>query len=187
MISRPYATLNLASLLKRSPLEGDEVAGEGLLEPSSELLLRSGVKVAAPLEWRLAVRATGGEEEFLLEGEVAGTAVLECRRCLSEVETEIETAFLYPMVYRPGAKGLVLRERDDEDSEEVLVFGQPEVDFADVLVEMFALDLPLTVLCRAECKGLSSEGINLNEHPEAEKIEVRKQDSPFSALKDFEV
>jgi uncharacterized metal-binding protein YceD (DUF177 family) len=53
--------------------------------------------------------------------------------------------------------------------------------------EMFAVDLPLTVLCRVECKGLSSEGVNLNEHPEAEKIEARKKDSPFSALRDFEV
>jgi glycosyltransferase involved in cell wall biosynthesis len=69
MVSRPYATLNLASLLKRSPLEGDEVAGEGLLEPSEELLARSGIEVAGPLEWSLVVRATGGLADTIVDME----------------------------------------------------------------------------------------------------------------------
>lgn len=179
----------MASLLKRSPLHGgeDEVGGEGLLTPNDDILARSGVRLAGPLSWRLTVRSTGGDDDFLLDGEVFGKTVLECRRCLSEVETMVATDLLYPMAYRPGNKGVKLSE--DKENAEILVFGQPEVDFADLLTEIYAVDLPLTALCKEACLGLSADGINLNEHPEAkEKADTgQRKDSPFNLLKDLEL
>ncbi len=184
MVSHADATLNLASLLKTSPARGgeDEVSGEGLLQPSAALLEHSGITLAGPLDWQLTVRRAGGENDFLLDGEVSGTVVLECRRCLTEVEADVAADLLYAMAYRASVKGLKLTE--DAESGEILLFGQPEVDFAELLTEVLAVDLPLAVLCQEECRGLSEAGVNLNEHPEAAGDEGREneQESPFKSL-----
>jgi uncharacterized protein len=83
-----------------------------------------------------------------------------------------------------------LRESKGED---VLVFQRPDVDFGDLLLEMLAVELPLTVLCREDCKGLSLDGINLNEYPEAaeqdtqDNTENDTNESPFAVLRDLDV
>jgi uncharacterized metal-binding protein YceD (DUF177 family) len=180
MVSHADATLNLASLLKTSPARGgeDEVSGEGLLQPSAALLEHSGITLAGPLDWQLTVRRAGGENDFLLDGEVSGTV---------EVEADVAADLLYAMAYRASVKGLKLTE--DAESGEILLFGQPEVDFAELLTEVLAVDLPLAVLCQEECRGLSEAGVNLNEHPEAAGDEAREneQESPFKSLKDIKL
>ena len=97
---------------------------------------------------------------------MAGQVVQECRRCLTEVESPVRSSLIYPMLYRPrkGGEVLTLQENDDED--DTLVFSQPEVDFAPLLVQVFAIESPLTVLCKEDCLGLSLDGVNLNDHPE---------------------
>lgn len=188
MATRPDATLNLAALLRHAPGAEDEVYGEGLLEPEAASLDELGLRLGSPLAWELTVRATGGDE-FLLDGEVAGTALLECRRCLDEVATEVRSELIYPMLYRPGTEALALIE-EREDGEDLLVFGRPTVDFAPLLAQVFAIDLPLTVLCDENCKGLSAEGVNLNHHPEAAPPEPpgdERNESPFAALKDLDL
>jgi len=186
MVSRQDATLNLASLLKHD-LEA-EVEGEGLLAPTKALLEADGLRLSAPLAWHLTVRGTGGDDDFILTGEVSGSAVQECRRCLTEVQTSLRADLIYPMVYRPGKGrgGLTLLEGDDE--EDVLVFSQPQVDFAPLLAQVFAIDVPLTVLCMETCRGLSVDGVNLNEHPEHEAVrQEQERASPFSALRDLDL
>jgi uncharacterized protein len=69
------------------------------------------------------------------------------------------------MSYRPSEQPLRLEELEEEE-EELLVFGQPEVDFAPLLTELVAIEVPLTALCREDCRGLNEDGVNLNEHPE---------------------
>ena len=63
------------------------------------------------------------------------------------------------MLYRPqkGSKALKIVEQDDDD---VLVFSQPEVDFAPLLAQVFAIESPLTVLCREDCRGLSLDELS---------------------------
>ncbi len=165
MQSRRDAILNLASLLHHAPGSESEVEAEGLLEPSPELLVADGLSLDGPAEWELRVINTGGDDDFVVDGEVRGTALLECRRCLTEVPVDLETDFVYPMVYRPSDKPLRLEELGD-DEEELLVFGQPEVDFAPLLTELLAIEVPITALCKDDCLGLSEDGVNLNEHPE---------------------
>lgn len=189
MDSRQEVTLNLASLLKRDVTAGDEVEASGQLMPPQELLDADGLRLEEPLSWELSVRATG-EDEFLLMGSVEGVAIQECRRCLTDVETEIYADLIYPMAYRPGKGKLELVEVG-EDDEELLVFGKPEVDFAELLTQVAAIDMPLTALCQAACKGLSLDGVNLNEHPDHEDREERANDpvqsSPFAVLKDLDL
>jgi uncharacterized protein len=181
---RDTATLNLAKLILQNG-QDFEVEDEGLLMPSNDILEADGLRLKEPIHWQLTVRDTGGDGNFLLEGHATTTAIVECRRCLTDVPTEIATEFYYPMIYRPGPAELKLLETNDED-DETLLFGKPQVDFAEIITQLVALELPL--LCKEDCKGLSPEGVNLNEHPEAEKkLEEAEPDSPFAALKDLKL
>ncbi len=190
MVSRQDATLNLASLIKHSLEAGGEVSGSGLLLPSDAQLAEDGLRLAAPLNWELSVRTTGGDDDYLLSGNVSGTAIMECRRCLTDVKTKVRAELIYSMSYQPGSKELKLVETG-EDDEDRLVFGQPEVDFAPLLRQIFAIELPATVLCQESCKGLSLDGVNLNEFPEhkapATDNNADKDKPPFAALKDFKL
>jgi uncharacterized protein len=189
MVARRDAQLNLTSLLRQAPGSDDEVVGEGLLDPTPDLLEADGLRLAAPVSWSLTVSRMGGDDDdFLVQGEVAGDVVLECRRCLTDVAVPVETSFLYPMVYRPSDE-VVLALSEEADEEDLLVFGQPVVDFAPMLLQVLAIDVPITALCREDCKGLSLDGVNLNEHPEhaAASAARTEPDSPFAALKDLDL
>lgn len=190
MQSRSDATLNLSALLTHAPGAPLEVRGEGLLEPEQVLLDSDGLTLAGPLSWELMVVNTGGDDDFVLEGSVRGTTIAECRRCLTDVETEVKASFVYPMRYQPSDKPLTLDEIDEEGEDDVLVFGAPEVDFGPFLTQMLAIEQPLTVLCKDACLGLNEEGVNLNDHPElapAAKREETSQRSPFEALRDIDL
>jgi uncharacterized protein len=165
----------------------DELAVEGELTPGEALLSADDLRLSGPLHWSLRVTNTGGDDDFVVVGRVVGTALMECRRCLSEVPTRVDAALVYPMVYRPGDPGpLAMTEGEEQD--ELLVFAHPEVDFAALLTQLFAIDLPLTVLCRQDCRGLSVDGVNLNEHPEHRPAATRgDRPSPFDALKDLDI
>lgn len=203
MVSRQDALLNLSSLLTHTPGAPSEVEGQGRLMPTDAQLAEDGLRLAEPIAWSVTVRGTGGDDDFIAEGEATGTAVLECRRCLTDVPTTVTAEFLYPMAYKPGqATGLTLIEtppagEDDEPlaqaeaGEDVLAFGRPEVDFAPLIRQVFAIDLPLTVLCKEDCRGLSIDGVNLNEHPdhrpEGAEDEAPRPPSPFAVLSDLDV
>jgi uncharacterized protein len=187
MQARRDAILNLSSLLHHSPGSEIEVEAEGLLVPTDDLLQADGLTLSGPLEWNVRVFNTGGDDDFIVDGDVSGVAVLECRRCLTDVEVDVETEFVYPMLYRPSDLPMTLDELDD-DEEERLVFGNPQVDFAPLLTQLFAIEVPLTALCKPDCLGLDEDGVNLNEHPErapsAAARTVSPQPSPFADLEE---
>ncbi len=190
MVARRDALVNLASLLRSARGSDDEVFEEGLLEPDEEAQVADDVHLAEPLTWSLTVRRTGGDDEdFFVEGSVAGTAVLPCRRCLVDVPVEVEAEFLYLMRHRHSDDPAIVLAEDDDVAEDVLEFGKPLVDFAPLLRQVFAIDVPLTALCREDCKGLSLDGVNLNEHPEAATPADpgTRAPSPFAALGDLKV
>lgn len=182
------ATLNLATLLKFDPELGEEVRGEGEFIPSAELQGADGLRVTSPLNWQLTVRASGGDD-YILSGSVSGSVTQECRRCLTDVETPVRSSLIYPMVYRPRKGGEVLKLLEDDDEDDTLVFSQPEVDFAPLLTQVFAIETPLTVLCKDDCRGLSLDGVNLNDYPEhaAPVQPERSVPSPFASLKDIDL
>lgn len=102
---------------------------------------------------------------------------MPCRRCLQPVSVPSESDFLYEMEYRPGGPGLDMVQVDDE---ELLVFGRPEVDFAEMLTEIYAVDLPLTAVCPPDrpCEDLAGQFGTDHTH------EARR--SPFASLEDFD-
>jgi uncharacterized protein len=190
MAARPDAQLNLTSILRQAPGSDDEVFEEGLLDPPAALLEADGLRIPAPLAWSLTVRRTGGDDEdFLLEGEVEGSVLLECRRCVRDVTVEVHSDLFFLMRHNPSQTEPLRVEGDDEIDDDVLVFGPPVVDFAPLLLQFLAIDVPLTALCREDCKGLSIDGVDLNEHPDHVPAGERpvEPDSPFSALKDLDL
>ena len=190
MVARRDATLNLASLLRHAPGADADIEAEGLLAPDEETLEAVGLQLDGPIAWELTVRGTGGDDDYLLDGRVSGWAVQECRRCLTAVASEVDTSFIYQMVYRPGTGPLTLIEVG-EDNEDLLSFGRPEVDFAPLLTQIFAVEQPLAVLCRDDCKGLSLDGVDLNHHPDhvepTETEAPQSASSPFASLKDLDL
>ena len=135
------------------------------------------VSFKALLEYELTVRNAGGDDDFILTGQVSGTAIMPCRRCLEPVEVPSTSDFVFPLEYRPGVEGLEITPV--EEDEELLVFGHPEVDFAQMMTEIFGADLPLTVACADETKCV----------PLAERYAEREKarTSPFSQLENFDV
>lgn len=188
MLSDYHATLNLAQLLRNSADTPDEVTGNGQLATEIGQLKDLGLQVEGPLIWELVVRNIGGDDDFLVDGNVKGTALLDCRRCLQKVPANIASDFFYPMNYVPGTTHLTLAELGDgKEDEDLLIFGQPEVDFGPMLIQLFAIELPLTALCRENCKGLSLDGINLNDHPEMVEDSKSSKSSVFAVLKDLDL
>jgi len=187
MVSRRDATMNLAALLRHSPGADDDVSAEGALEPDDEVLQALALRLDGPIEWSLQVINAGGDDDFVVTGDAHGTAVLECRRCLTDVSTDVQTSLVYAMRYRPG-DATEVQLVDDEAGEDVLEFAQPLVDFAPLLAQVFAIEQPLTVLCREDCRGLSIDGVNLNDHPDHVADErVQEKASPFEKLKDIDL
>jgi uncharacterized protein len=188
MLSYSDATLNLAQLLRHNPDSPDEVKGNGQLTTEAEQFKELGIQLENPLIWHLVVRNIGGDDDFFVEGNIKGTALLDCRRCLQKVPSKIASEFFYPMNYVPGTTQLTLAELGDgKEDEDLLVFGQTEVDFGPMLIQLFAIDLPLTVLCKESCRGLSLDGVNLNDHPEMVENPKSGNPSVFAVLKDLDL
>ena len=144
--------------------------------PLAEELAEDGLRLATPLTWHVTVQSTGGDDDYFVDGSVHGSVVMECRRCLEDVEVPVQADFVYELLYHAGkVEALTLLESPldgggiDEDvalAEDHLVFGRPVVDFAPLLRQVFAIEQPLTVVCDEACRGLSIDGVNLNEHPD---------------------
>lgn len=173
--SESGAFLNLSSLLTHDLTTGGEVEGAGTFMPEPQWHSDE-VRFEKPIEYRLSVRSSGGDE-FIMEGEATGEAIIACRRCLEGVEVESRSRFLYPMKYRPAKPGLEMVF--DEEEDEVLMFGRPEVDFAEMITEIFSVDLPLAVEC--------PEGVSCERLSERYAEPAANNKSPFAALEDFDV
>jgi len=148
--------INVARLLR----EGGSVTAQGTLFGS----LTSGIH-SLPIEhldWKVEVQAVG-YLEFWLSARLKGVALLECSRCLEPAPTPLEAHFETLLRYQAGLKEPELLEEEDED---ILLFGNPQIDLSPILYEAFSLELPLTALCRPDCQGLCPVcGANLNLHP----------------------
>lgn len=96
----------------------------------------------------LRVRATLAEDGGVrVVGRVGGAAALECRRCLSPVRCEIESAleawFRRDELVGPEEEGVWAFDREAS-----------EIDLRQALREEVWLTVPQFVLCRPDCRGL---------------------------------
>lgn len=109
----------------------------------------------SPLAVRLEAQQAG--PDVVVRGEVVGTFVRECRRCLEPVEVEVEEEL--GRLYREGT------DLAEEESEDVLPLPRSaELDLSGPVREQVLLGVPQYVNCRPDCRGLCPKcGTNLNE------------------------
>ena len=112
-----------------------------------------------------AIRVTGrlsraGEGRFYFSGALAGTAVGECRRCLTDVSTPV--ALDVHLIF--AEEGL----DDEEDTSDAYLFdpGAWSLDLRPAVREEWLLAAPAFPVCREDCKGLCPRcGADLNAGP----------------------
>ncbi|RJP48231.1 MAG: DUF177 domain-containing protein [Anaerolineaceae bacterium] len=111
---------------------------------------------------------------LIVQADFSAETTLECVRCLTEFEHELTWSFteLYAFDKRSITESGLLLPDD------------AHLDMALLLREYALLEIPISPLCKPDCKGLCAEcGENLNEkdcgHRPAEP------DSPFAKLKDL--
>lgn len=160
--------------IREDGLELDEPIAQELLDAA---LLGEGkdtgfrARTGSRLKARLS-RVSGG---VLLEGEVVARLGSPCKRCLAEVAVELPVSFTLNLVPRqpqsfpgsPEGEDDIKVERGgsfsfDEAEEEL--FDGKTIELDPILREQILLGLPVSVLCREDCRGLCAVcGQNLNE------------------------
>ena len=185
--------INLASLL-RAP--GDlSVRGELDHLEYEQGGVRQRLDFGGPAPFQISVN-TVGSEDFWLSGSFQPTLQLDCARCLRPTELPLSLKLGTLMRYLPSASAPHLEE--GEGGEELLVFGDPNVDLSEYLAEATLMSAPLSVLHDPNCKGLCQVcGTDLNdhtcEHAAAVPIEdlpeapLHARQTPFAALKDLQL
>lgn len=162
-------TLSLAAVSRGEVDVRDEVA------PDDPLWDATGLDLQEPLRVQLRAQQVG--DGVLVRGRISTRLVLECRRCLKEVPTEVDAPV--DMLYEP-------LERVEEDELGGEVYPIPsrtgELDLGPALREQLLLQVPDFVVCDEACRGLCAQcGANLNETTCS--CAPEESGSPWDALK----
>lgn len=92
--------------------------------------------------------SAAGDDRFYFSGTIAGTAELECRRCLTDVIVDVggEVHFLFAPVGDPTT----------EDDPDVFTYdpASRELNIAPAVREQWLLEVPAFAQCKEDCKGL---------------------------------
>ena len=191
--------VHLGSLLRTA----DDAHASGEL---NELTYHQGktaqtLRFARPAHYSVDINSLGGDEMYL-QGTFTPPIVMECARCLREVDVPLTLKLGMLMRYDPSVDRPYIDEA--ESGEEILLFGDPDLDLSGYLAETTLLAAPLSVLHTPECKGLCQVcGHDLNEGPcehmaqvPIEEIDdelgipegtVHAKQNPFAALKDLDL
>lgn len=129
-----------------------------------------------------AVKFTRTKNGVLARTTAAGEVEVECVRCLTPFNQPVDVAFdeeYYATVH--PTTGAPLPEPEEEDM--FRINSSHLLDLGDAIREYALLALPIAPTCRADCRGLSITGINLNEQPEADTVDDEPIDERLAALK----
>jgi uncharacterized protein len=108
--------------------------------------------------------------EVLARGALQVHFAVSCARCLGSAAVRCETDFATTFVPAgaPDKKAdAPQREPEPEDDEpDIQRYSGEEIDLDGFVREQIILGLPISVLCRPDCKGLCAQcGQELNVHP----------------------
>ena len=103
--------------------------------------------------------SSAGDGRFYSHCRIAGSAVLSCRRCLTDTTVAVE-----------DEAHLICAADDGEDADDpdVHTYGSRdrELDLRPAVRELWLLNAPTFALCRDDCKGLCPTcGADLNTNP----------------------
>lgn len=142
-------------VLEKSSLPFDFLVQPGEIDLEDETAKLNGVvKVAGELKKGI-VRTD-------VSGKISAPVLLECTRCLTEIERNLEfpfeAAFVAPEHYS-DAKEVGLSDADLS----VSLLEDDKIDLIELAREQILLNLPEQVFCREDCKGLCDKcGANRN-------------------------
>ena len=152
-------------------LDIHSIGDDGLAFDESRCLARVGREnsdfVEAPT---LTVRGTvrpgpstrNPAEGAILEGEIDGSLLLRCSRCLENVEVPCRTSFRFLLVAEAPISDARGKE-DDEPSDQFFEINDGKLPLDEVAAEQVYLEMPQKPLCAESCAGLCPTcGINRN-------------------------
>jgi uncharacterized protein len=149
--------------LKIAELELKKLPIDALYTAQQLAFGEPGVSIAAPLHVTGEAALHILTRELRVQGRIDGSLACECDRCLAQFSLPVSGPF--DLVYEPvgaasGEDDLALSENDAG----VGYYEKEGLDLADVVRERLYLLLPMSRLCRPECKGICPEcGANRNE------------------------
>ena len=158
----------------RVPFDFSIPSGEIDLE-NEEVKLKSPVRVNGELK--------RGIVQTDVKGEISARVLLECTRCLTETEQDLDFAFEASFV---GAEHYTAaREAELKDADlNVSLLNDDKVDLTELAREQILLNLPEQVFCRENCKGLC-EKCGANRNLINCNCEEKEIDPRWSALKNL--
>lgn len=127
---------------------------------------------------RLDGRYVLTDDKLTVDFTVSADVVFRCDRCLEPVEKHFDVKVAE--MFMPA---------DEAEEAYEFVYDKNIIDISELIRERFLLALPMSVLCRDDCKGLCPQcGSNLNKGKCECIIETREEaceSNPFAKLKDF--
>ncbi len=151
------------------------IGGDELDLENEPLKIKNGVDVEGDIKKGIA--------QTEISGKISARVVLECTRCLTEIEQDLEFPFDADFVNSEhflDAKETELSEGDLG----VAVLDDEKVDFNELVREQILLNLPEQVFCRENCKGLC-EKCGANRNLIDCKCKEKEIDPRWAALKDL--
>jgi uncharacterized protein len=145
-------------------------------------------KITEPIQFQLRLQKSGQLVE--VDGHLSTSIQLSCGRCLQAYETALASDFAFTFTpFIADDREPAENETEVElDSDELgLVFYRDEyLDLLHPLQDQLVMALPISPVCKEECKGLCTEcGCNLNE--KACHCIKKPFNNKFSALADLKV
>lgn len=124
------------------------------------------------------LRLTRITRGILATGQVTGTAILECVRCLEAYEQPFETAF--DEEYRPtiDVRSGLLVDQPQADEELGIIDDAHELDLAEPMRQVAILALPIKPVCGDDCPGPELAGAT----DDAKQAEIDRRLGVLSAL-----
>ncbi|MFQ5354068.1 MAG: DUF177 domain-containing protein [Thermodesulfobacteriota bacterium] len=164
------------------PASGLTVELEEKADGFSRSFKNSGYKLSGPV--RAFLELSVGKGSLYIDGRVRAHFKARCDRCLEDFSFKIDSPVSLYFTRLTGLKGEVELKAHDMD---ISVLSGDEIDTNDILLGQLALEIPLSALCRDDCRGLCTGcGVDLNKETcecEAES----KVDGRLAALKSYKV
>jgi uncharacterized protein len=128
------------------------------------------------------------DKDLTVRGELTGTPIRQCVRCLKDYEAMLRLPFAtaFRRDERPGRGpgGAAQVDVVDVDEEEVYLYAGDWLELSNMLREQLILATPMQPLCKPDCLGLCPTcGIDLNERQCS--CPAEQGASPFQALRDL--
>jgi len=120
------------------------------------------------LDQKLEVNASiyKAGDKFILEGEFQGGIKINCDRCLEPFHHDVKVRFRSVMALISLHNDQPDKRTDKELIEEDLdidIIKADVIDLKDIIKEQIFLNLPMKLICSADCRGLCPQcGVNLN-------------------------